>query len=77
MNSVNKYGLPTHRKGNEEWKYSNLNRMTDLNYSENKSTETNLKNINNIINMDDFEVINIINGQLLCQILFIYLKSDV
>ena len=64
MNSVNKYGLPTHRKGNEEWKYSNLNRMTDLNYSENKSTETNLKNINNIINMDDFEVINIINGQL-------------
>ena len=64
MNSVNKYGLPTHRKGNEEWKYSNLNRMTDLNYSENKNAETNLKNINNIINMDDFEVINIINGQL-------------
>jgi len=64
MNSINKHGLPTHRKGNEEWKYSNLNRMTDLNYAENKSVVNNLENINNIINIDDFDLINIVNGQL-------------
>ncbi len=39
MNSINTNGLPTHRKGNEEWKYSNLRRMTELEYTDYSSVD--------------------------------------
>ena len=32
LSKLKKIGLPTHRKGNEEWKYTNLNKFTSINY---------------------------------------------
>ena len=64
LSKLKQIGLPTHRKGNEEWKYTNLNKFTSINYilpvvetedSILKSQELSPK---------EFEVINIINGKL-------------
>ena len=32
LSKLKQIGLPTHRKGNEEWKYTNLNKFTSINY---------------------------------------------
>ena len=64
LSKLKQIGLPTHRKGNEEWKYTNLNKFTSINYilpvvetadSNPKSQELSPK---------EFNVINIINGKL-------------
>jgi len=64
LSKLKQIGLPTHRKGNEEWKYTNLNKFTSINYilpvvetedSILKSQELSPK---------EFKVINIINGKL-------------
>ena len=47
MNSIETNGLPTHRKGNEEWKYSNLRRMTELEYKDDSSVDNVLNKIIN------------------------------
>ena len=65
MNSIKTNGLPTHRKGNEEWKYSNLNRMTELEYLENSTVDNiSLENVSPL-NIDGFSMLNIINGELI------------
>ncbi len=65
MNSIQTNGLPTHRKGNEEWKYSNLRRMTELEYTDYSSVDnTPNKNISHL-NIDGFSILNIVNGKLI------------
>ena len=65
MNSIQANGLPTHRKGNEEWKYSNLRRMTELEYTDYSSVDnTPNKNISHL-NIDGFSILNIVNGKLI------------
>ena len=65
MNSIQTNGLPTHRKGNEEWKYSNLRRMTELEYTDYSSVD-NIPNKNiSHLNIDGFSILNIVNGQLI------------
>ena len=65
MNSIETNGLPTHRKGNEEWKYSNLRRMTELEYTDYSSVDnTPNKNISHL-NIDGFSILNIVNGKLI------------
>ena len=33
LSKLKQIGLPTHRRGNEEWKYTNLNKFTSINYT--------------------------------------------
>ena len=65
MNSIETNGLPTHRKGNEEWKYSNLRRMTELEYKDDSSVDNVLNKKISPLNIDGFSILNIVNGELI------------
>ena len=64
LSKLKQIGLPTHRKGNEEWKYTNLNKFTSINYilPVVETEDSNLKSQE--LSPKEFEVINIINGKL-------------
>lgn len=64
LSKLKQIGLPTHRKGNEEWKYTNLNKFTSINYilPVVETKDSNLKSQE--LSPKEFEVINIINGKL-------------
>ena len=64
LSKLKQIGLPTHRKGNEEWKYTNLNKFTSINYilPVVETKDLNLKSQE--LSPKEFEVINIINGKL-------------
>ena len=64
LSKLKKIGLPTHRKGNEEWKYTNLNKFTTINYilPVVETEDSNLKTQE--LSPKEFNVINIINGKL-------------
>ena len=64
LSKLKKIGLPTHRKGNEEWKYTNLNKFTSINYilPVVETEDSNLKSQK--LSTKEFDVINIINGKL-------------
>jgi Fe-S cluster assembly protein SufD len=64
LSKLKQIGLPTHRKGNEEWKYTNLNKFTSINYilPVVETEDSNLKS--HELSPKEFEVINIINGKL-------------
>ena len=65
IEGLEQYGLPTHRRGNEEWKYTNLNKMTSQNYS---STTPDIDNNKigklNKLSLSEHLEINVINGKL-------------
>ena len=65
MQSINQKGLPTHRKGNEEWKYTNLNRMIELNYSNDNIANKIAYESINTLKIDTFSTLNISNGELI------------
>lgn len=65
MNSIETNGLPTHRKGNEEWKYSNLRRMTELEYKDDSSVDNVSNKKISPLNIDGFSILNIVNGELI------------
>ena len=64
LSKLKQIGLPTHRKGNEEWKYTNLNKFTSINYilPVVETEDSNLKSQK--LSTKEFDVINIINGKL-------------
>ena len=64
LSKLKQIGLPTHRKGNEEWKYTNLNKFTSINYilPVVETEDSILKSQK--LSPKEFEVINIINGKL-------------
>ena len=64
LSKLKQIGLPTHRKGNEEWKYTNLNKFTSINYilPVVETEDLNLKSQK--LSTKEFDVINIINGKL-------------
>ena len=64
LSKLKQIGLPTHRKGNEEWKYTNLNKFTTINYilPVVETEDSNLKTQE--LSPKEFNVINIINGKL-------------
>ena len=65
MNSIETNGLRTHRKGNEEWKYSNLRRMTELEYTDDSSVDNVSNKKISPLNIDGFSILNIVNGELI------------
>ena len=61
LSKLKQIGLPTHRKGNEEWKYTNLNKFTSINYilPVVETEDSILKSQK--LSPKEFEVINIMN----------------
>ena len=64
LSKLKQIGLPTHRRGNEEWKYTNLNKFTSINYTSSIKESTNLISKFQEFAPKEFNVINIINGKL-------------
>ena len=64
LSKLKQIGLPTHRKGNEEWKYTNLNKFTSINYT--SSIEESEDSVSKFQNFapKEFNIVNIINGKL-------------
>ena len=62
LSKLKKIGLPTHRKGNEEWKYTNLNKFTTINYilPVVETEDSNLKTQE--LSPKEFNVINLISS---------------
>ena len=64
LSKLKQIGLPTHRKGNEEWKYTNLNKFTSINYTASiEESEDSTSKFQNFT-PKEFNVLNIINGKL-------------
>ena len=64
LSKLKQIGLPTHRKGNEEWKYTNLNKFTSINYILPVVETENSNPKSQELSPKEFDVINIINGKL-------------
>ena len=64
LSKLKQIGLPTHRKGNEEWKYTNLNKFTSINYILPVEETENSNPKSQELSPKGFDVINIINGKL-------------
>ena len=64
LSKLKQIGLPTHRKGNEEWKYTNLNKFTSINYILPVEETENSNPKSQELSPKEFDVINIINGKL-------------
>ena len=64
LSKLKQIGLPTHRKGNEEWKYTNLNKFTSINYILPVVETENSNPKSQELSPKGFDVINIINGKL-------------
>ena len=64
LSKLKQIGLPTHRKGNEEWKYTNLNKFTSINYILPVVETENSNPKSQELLPKEFDVINIINGKL-------------
>ena len=64
LSKLKEIGLPTHRRGNEEWKYTNLNKFTSINYTSSIKESRNLISKFQEFAPKEFNVINIINGKL-------------
>ena len=64
LSKLKQIGLPTHRKGNEEWKYTNLNKFTSINYILPVEGTENSNPKSQELSPEEFDVINIINGKL-------------
>ena len=64
LSKLKQIGLPTHRKGNEEWKYTNLNKFTSINYILPVEGTENSNPKSQELSPKEFDVINIINGKL-------------
>ena len=57
-------GLPLHRRGNEEWKYTNLNPISEINFNLNQSN-SDIKEINKLIPISsDWHNIIFIDGKI-------------
>ena len=57
-------GLPLHRRGNEEWKYTNLNPISEINFNLNQSNSE-IKEINKLIPISsDWHNIIFIDGKI-------------
>jgi len=65
LSKLKQIGLPTHRKGNEEWKYTNLNKFTSINYTSAIKESTNPISKFQKFAPKEFNSVNIINGKLI------------
>ena len=65
LSKLKQIGLPTHRKGNEEWKYTNLNKFTSINYTSGIKESTNPISKFQKFAPKEFNSVNIINGKLI------------
>ena len=65
LSKLKQIGLPTHRKGNEEWKYTNLNKFTSINYTSSIKESTDSISKFQKFAPKEFNSINIVNGKLI------------
>ena len=65
LSKLKQIGLPTHRKGNEEWKYTNLNKFTSINYTSSIKESTDPISKFQKFAPKEFNSVNIINGKLI------------